>query len=826
MNKERFLLANTLAVLLFGTPGSCLPAGSTPSVESKSGAWIEKNLDLVIKDRRGRPVRNLSPGDLRILDDGKPVQITSLKIAGNLVGPSGDGGPLRFVSFLLNGDSDLSRSLASDASIELSKTPNHSTIYVAVWEIRNRFILLHNFDNDLGSVRAALGKRQKSTSIADSRAADKDGQEAVVAARQTAKTILEMHKRLTQQQHLRLTTAALLALTRGEKPVPGRKMLLFFSDATQLSTATNEAINLIVSEANNSEVSFYDADISGVNQKAAQRATQALVDSARMGVTAIQATQYANSAGVLSSKEFMPDGTASGQSRLRTLSLETGGAYTDASNGVRKFARAALADTAAFYEASYRQPIGQTDVHFRTIAVRANRRGLQIQSRAGGFPSLLLGGKELSGFEVPLVSALSTSSRAETIWFSGEAFPGPPPAAAQLTNVVVQVPLSGLMAHELDQTRRFRFRASILALLKDRDGQIVDKVSRDVTLEGALEALSRARADTYTFTSAFSVAPAGCHVDIAIRDEFASKISTKTIECSSSLPAKQLVSAANRTPDGSRVNAGGATSLFVETDGADSETTSINALLDPKLLKNTSRPSDTQIEALISGAKERVLDYKRALPNFVCMRVTRRSIDPTGRGVWKASDSSSSLLAYIGGKETTVRLDVDGHPADNEAALEDDGANVRGEFGEFLAMPFADNGSSKPEWEGEAELMGNKTQVFRFSIPRAHSTYLFQQNGGGQAIFTAYHALLYIDADTLGVRRVTVVAEGLPKDSFIRECQLSVDYDYIPVGGSEYLLPVHASLFVQRHARTLHRNEIEFQNYRKYGAESKLVAAH
>lgn len=77
---------------------------------------------------------------------------------------------------------------------------------------------------------------------------------------------------------------------------------------------------------------------------------------------------------------------------------------------------------------------------------------------------------------------------------------------------------------------------------------------------------------------------------------------------------------------------------------------------------------------------------------------------------------------------------------------------------------------------------------------------------------------------TYAIRRITLVADDVPEDSFIRACWLSVDYDYVPVSGTEFLLPVHASLLVQRHGRALNRTELDFQNYRKYGAESTFTA--
>ena len=107
-------------------------------------------------------------------------------------------------------------------------------------------------------------------------------------------------------------------------------------------------------------------------------------------------------------------------------------------------------------------------------------------------------------------------------------------------------------------------------------------------------------------------------------------------------------------------------------------------------------------------------------------------------------------------------------------------------------MPFSEKASARIEWEGEAELMSKRTQVFRLTVLQANSTYLLKRSSGQGSLFSAYHALVYIDEDTLGIRRLSVVADGLGPKTFLQYCQLTVDYDYVPVSGNEFLLPVHA----------------------------------
>ncbi len=149
----------------------------------------------------------------------------------------------------------------------------------------------------------------------------------------------------------------------------------------------------------------------------------------------------------------------------------------------------------------------------------------------------------------------------------------------------------------------------------------------------------------------------------------------------------------------------------------------------PQFIPNAPRPADAELHDILSGARARVDDYKRMLPNFICMRVTKRFVDPTGRGVWKPKDSFVNLLRYVDGQETTSLLEVDGErPSDGETPQ---GAIVKGEFGELLSMVFAEKAKGNPQWQGIAEVRGARTHVFRFTVARPNSVFDIIADTGG-----------------------------------------------------------------------------------------------
>ena len=52
----------------------------------------------------------------------------------------------------------------------------------------------------------------------------------------------------------------------------------------------------------------------------------------------------------------------------------------------------------------------------------------------------------------------------------------------------------------------------------------------------------------------------------------------------------------------------------------------------------------------------------------------------------------------------------------------------------------------------------------------------------------------------------------------------AMDYDYVLIGGSKYLLPTHSeSLSCARDAKSCTRNVIEFRNYKKFSADASIT---
>ena len=93
-------------------------------------------------------------------------------------------------------------------------------------------------------------------------------------------------------------------------------------------------------------------------------------------------------------------------------------------------------------------------------------------------------------------------------------------------------------------------------------------------------------------------------------------------------------------------------------------------------------PTSEESETLIADARDRAVGYKNGLPNFMCIELINRSLDPSGTGRWKHRDTITELLRYREQNETRTVLEVDGKPAGQlRSRKPSKGPKSTGEFG-------------------------------------------------------------------------------------------------------------------------------------------------
>jgi VWFA-related protein len=235
-------------------------------------------------------------------------------------------------------------------------------------------------------------------------------------------------------------------------------------------------------------------------------------------------------------------------------------------------------------------------------------------------------------------------------------------------------------------------------------------------------------------------------------------------------------------------------------------------------------PTADQLETIVAGARKRALDYSQSLPNFICVEFTSRSVDQGGSGNWKHRDSIAELLTYHDKQESRSTLEVNGKRSSlTRTEMNSTWPMSIGEFGALLNLVFAPTSKTQFEWK-EAGTLGDGSgtlQVLSYRVAHENAT-LDLNAGNSNSIGVGFHGLVYVDASTSGVRRITVEADGLPPTFSMHAAAMTVDYDYVAISGRDYLLPVRSTVSLQRHRKQIELNEISFRNYRRFASRTKI----
>ena len=239
------------------------------------------------------------------------------------------------------------------------------------------------------------------------------------------------------------------------------------------------------------------------------------------------------------------------------------------------------------------------------------------------------------------------------------------------------------------------------------------------------------------------------------------------------------------------------------------------------LRRGPSPPSEEEQRRIIEEARRNALEYTDGLPDFVCLQITRRFVDPSGLEMdWLKYDEIKTRVSYFENHENYEVMSVN-NKVTSRTMLELGGAISTGEFGSMLAELFSPSTEAEFRWARHSLLRGHGVYVFHLYVPRHRSRWQISFQGERKLI-AGYRGLVYIDKETERVLRVVTKADDMPADFPIQEAQQRLDYDLTDISGREFLLPLKAQMRMRR-GRTLTRNNTEFRLYRKFSVEATIT---
>lgn len=563
-------------------PGPQSAAGPAVQAPSLTENVDEVSLDLVVHDKRNKPILDLKAEDITVTDNDSPVKLSGFHL---VTGEANTGHLITLVFDHFNGATAKNAENVATKILKMLPAKGYS---FAVLDFAGRLRLIQGFTDDRGRIgqavrivtektdntvplvltatglavknasdrsdtgRAAEAAEAEKNLIAITRTgADASGAHVDVRVRARYQTLLAAladAQRIKQDQHAMPTMAGLLALVKSQQKAPERKALIYFTQNTQMDSAAKEMVRTITGAANQAGVTLYVVDMNALDVGGQHQIDAAI---AAGGIAFDPKPQpVAGSGGLATTQPSLQMGgmsTGSGaagsatnfmmtsnefafsaiKSPLADLAKDTGGAYIDAQNNVKKPLEQMLQDMTTYYQASYVPPIQEYDGSFRTIVAKPVRAGLNVKTKTGYFAVAPNAEGGIRPFEAPLLKILSETQLPADLKFHAAVLQFGELPDGNTSTLAVEVPIAELNTKKDTHTNLFSAHISIVAQIKDKDGTVTEHFAEDVARRGALDSLDKDKSAAIILQRHFLAIPGEYVMEVAVLDQMNGKASAQ-----------------------------------------------------------------------------------------------------------------------------------------------------------------------------------------------------------------------------------------------------------------------------------------------------------
>ena len=511
-------------------------------------------LDAVVKDKKGRPVKDLTASDFEVFEDGVRQQIRSFRLVtlgpqtnpgtgSSVASDSADKPPattsptrtlpltpenrLSAVALVFDRLSPDARYRARNAALDYLSQELATDEFIGVFAINLSLQVIQPYTNNAQLVRRAIenAESKSSSSFTSTTAQVRDLSEqqssaetagataaaaapanggigpaasAIVDAQLLEMTVrsLETFERLDRDQQGYATSNGLIALINSMKRMPGRKAIIFFSEGIAIPPAVQQQFRSVIANANRANVSIYSVDAAGLRTDSPMAETRREMlarGQRRLNQVASGRDDLSGpmTRGLERNEDLL---TLNPESGLGQLADQTGGILISETNSIGPKLRQVDEDLHSYYVLSYVPQNTNYDGRFRQINVKLNHPGLSMQTRKGYYA--LKNGDETSpvlSYEAPALAILGSGSHQNSFAIHVGGFNFPAANESSSTSILVEVP-PGVLTYATDAEKKtYRTDFSIVALIKDEAQRVVRKLSSQYVLTGPLEKLDSAK---------------------------------------------------------------------------------------------------------------------------------------------------------------------------------------------------------------------------------------------------------------------------------------------------------------------------------------------
>jgi VWFA-related protein len=465
-------------------------------------------VDVVVRDKAGRFVTGLTPGDFTIAEDGVAQRITSLQLVGTPPpegpAPTAPGSPAgtspgststpeqpRFTALVFGRVASTNASIARAGGAAAIANAGRSDV-MGVFLVDHGLRIVQPFTADKAALTAGIDRavdRAIALIIGDASGRRTDGGETPppVASAEFPGPEAAVWNRLDRQFQGHEITDALLKAAAALSAFPGRKTLLYFTDAIPVPNDVLAKFDDVVATANRGQVTIYAIDTAGLrlgSQETDMR--NQIAEMAKAGVEVAADGGNRTDLRMLERNEDLH--RSQPHVGLTMLSKPTGGFLIENTNDLANGVRRIDADRRVHYLLTYAPARTELDGKWRAIDVKVNRRNVTVQARQGYVAVRSPGVLPVLVYEGPALAAVDRSPMPREIPARAGAFafpriaPDPRAPTDQNVAVVVMTPAAPLTFEVKGSSYTTDF--TMLALLRDQDGEPIHKTSQPFRLTG------------------------------------------------------------------------------------------------------------------------------------------------------------------------------------------------------------------------------------------------------------------------------------------------------------------------------------------------------
>ena len=525
------------------------------------------NLDVIVKDKKGKYVTDLKAEDFSVFEDGvaQKVEFFSPPLdGGNEASQPKDGAPApsgvsnseptNIISLVLDGATTdpVNFKQVREATLKYLQERITAADTVGMFSIANDLQLLQPFTRDKAKLIAAVEKGaalpisnknlergQLADEIAEARdkldrlggadapAQGSRGAEAMIANRALQQFTL-LRSQLSLQQ-ARPVLAALAAICSSQRGVTGKKTIVLFSQGFVLPATLDWQAQGVIDFANQANVAIYIIDSAGL-RTSSPLSTSPVPSAPLAGVSGmVDAESRIRAVG---GENVFDNVRHEGQNReydiLYRISGDTGGEFIKGANDLSKGLNRIDQEIRSRYTLAFYNAGGNFDGGYRKLKVEVRRPDMHVASRAGYYANPPGEVAFFSPEDKKLLANVASAEANPALPLFVELCPFRFKGESYVVPLSLEVPPDAVKFDRKGDKQVVQF--DVVGVIREAPGKIVARLGGGFNIPLTPEQYETIHQNNIFFRQDMELLPGAYNVEIVFRDKLSGKIAAKRRE--------------------------------------------------------------------------------------------------------------------------------------------------------------------------------------------------------------------------------------------------------------------------------------------------------